>query len=433
MKYKLLTFLGTGDYIHGYIVWKEGGSRRAYPFVQMGILEFFREKYGDEPLKVVVFLTEEAKKENWERAKGDYEGLKWHLEELGKDMLRWIDVDLRMIEVPRGEEALWELFETINGTLEENDRVIFDITHAFRFFPVLTLLVLNYARFVKKVEIIHIFYCAAEVLGTRKEIEALPLEERKYPLFDFAPMAILLDWTYAIEKFLETGNADAIRKIVDKDENLKALARETEGEKGKNLQKLAEFLHSFSMHVYTCRGPELPSRIKMVKEYVALAKKEIELLPVMKPLVEKIEERFSEIAKKKGILQELEIVKWCYEKGLIQQGYTLLRESLVNYILRCIPGSPLLDKTARDNAERILNAESMPPVSIPHLEEIRKIWRSVGDMRNDINHGGMRSKNRNSPDTLMKNLQMFALRIIEILGGEENTEEEKDKNSILGS
>ncbi len=438
MKYKLLTFLGTTKYTTAYFEWENKEedvvcrTGDPYPFVQMGILEFFRTMYGEEPLEVVVFLTDEAREKNWEVREEKYKGLRWYLEEEGKELAPELTVREIPIKTPQTEEELWELFETINGTLGENDRVIFDITHSFRFFPVLTMLVLNYARFVKKVDIIHILYGAMEALGTREEIEQMYLEDRNVPLWDFSPMIILLDWTYAIEKFLETGNADALEETVKKDENFRNLLAKTRGRKGGALDTMVKSLSDFTRHIYTCRMPKIGERLETVIKRTELAKLQEDYLPVMKPVIERVNQRFKGMYTSNPTLTELKIAEWCAEKGLIQQGYTFLREALVNYILRSIPEVSLTGKEDRKKAENILNGVEIPPVSIPYLEDIKKVWMKVADIRNDINHGGMRTW-KCSPNTLIEQLQNFVHETMEILEGKEKIEEEKDKNSILGS
>jgi len=45
-----------------------------------------------------------------------------------------------------------EIFRTIFDEIDENDEIIFDVTHSFRYLPMLVFIVINYARVVKKMQ-----------------------------------------------------------------------------------------------------------------------------------------------------------------------------------------------------------------------------------------------------------------------------------------
>ena len=71
------------------------------------------------------------------------------------------------VEIPEGksEAEIWEIFNIVFGSLEREDEVVFDITHAFRSIPMLAIVILNYAKMMKKVTLSGIYYGAFEVLG----------------------------------------------------------------------------------------------------------------------------------------------------------------------------------------------------------------------------------------------------------------------------
>ena len=61
----------------------------------------------------------------------------------------------------KGEAGVWHLFAKIyNEVLQEDDTVIFDITNAFRFLPVVMYSVLRYAQYLKNVSLEGIYYGA---------------------------------------------------------------------------------------------------------------------------------------------------------------------------------------------------------------------------------------------------------------------------------
>jgi len=65
---------------------------------------------------------------------------------------------------------LWKIFDGINSVIDEGDDIIFDVTHSFRSLPVLTLIALNYVKFLKNVNINKIDYGAMEAVGTPRDI-----------------------------------------------------------------------------------------------------------------------------------------------------------------------------------------------------------------------------------------------------------------------
>ncbi len=113
-----------------------------------------------------------------------------------------------------------------------DDRVVLDITHSFRYLPMLMVVALHYSRFLKEnVQIERILYGAMEALGAPGEVAQMPVEKRIVPIFDLTVLVSLLDWTIANEQFLQTGNAAMIRDLSG--EQLKALGSANEGTTGR--------------------------------------------------------------------------------------------------------------------------------------------------------------------------------------------------------
>jgi len=411
MSYKLLSFIGPTKYIEAYYAYNNKKSKQAYQFIQEALLEFFCRDW-EEHDQVVIFLTEESKRKNWlsknECEDANFEkGLKERLEETKKRLK--LNIGIRDVEIPEGrnEEELWEIFERINNNISEEDILIFDITHSFRSLPMLTLVALNYVKFLKNVDIHQIVYGAMEALGSPNEIRKMPLQKRVIPLFNLTPFASLFDWTVAIERFLQTGNAEMISKLGT--EKLKPLLSETKGEVGGGIRELINSLNSFSQNVSTCRAPDFKSNIERIISSLPSAEKELEKLKPFGPLFRKINDTFSNMKIDDEISCGLKVASWCLEKGLIQQGFTILRETIVNYVVMKVLGSNKLKKPEkigdtdyREIAEVMLNSRYD---KIP--EDILNLWREIIDYRNDINHSGWREKNYHKPVHFENKLKKF--------------------------
>lgn len=409
MARKLLSFIGPTKYVKSHYVYNDKKSGLCN-FIQEALVEFFcKDEKCDQ---IVIFMTEESRKKNW-LGKDEYkdanfnEGLRRRLEKIKKSLN--IDFEIKDVRIPEGrnENELWEIFEMINNNIDEGDRIIFDITHSFRSLPILVLVALNYVRFLKNIRIEQIVYGALEALGSIREVEKMPEEKRFIPIFNLTPFASLFDWTIAVERFLQTGNAEMISRIGI--EELKPMLAKTRGVVGGKLRRLIETLNKFSQDVLTCRAPELKSDIKEILDKIPEAERELKNLRPFKPLFEKVKERFSKMQINDDVSVGLEIASWCLEKGLIQQGITILRETIVNYVILKVLKSKELKKPGRredpdyrEIAEAMLNNKYK---GIP--KDILNLWNEIGDYRNDINHAGWRTQNYHSSNSFARKLKEF--------------------------
>ena len=127
------------------------------------------------------------------------------------------------------------------------------------------------------------------------------------------------------------------------------------------------------------------------------AKEEIgELLP-LQPLFEKIERKFAQMPSDDHIQSGISAVEWCLNNGLIQQGFTILRENFVNYVIvKILVGSDLKKKENREEAECLLNTRDSRI-----CEEMLELWHNMIEFRNSLNHAGWRKCNPQDFDTAL--------------------------------
>ena len=93
--------------------------------------------------------------------------------------------------------------------IDEGDHIILDITHSFRFFPVLAFIVLSFARITKKCEIKGIFYGA---MGSRAG-DAGQTAQIHIPIFDLTPSVELFDWFFRVIDINHEGWMDHTERI----------------------------------------------------------------------------------------------------------------------------------------------------------------------------------------------------------------------------
>jgi len=428
----VISFLGTSNYIEShYII--NGERSSLFPFVQEAILERFKDDFSLGS-HFTVILTEEARTKNWLSKKDSGEalfeiGLHERLKAIREKHNIGVEIREETISDGKTEEELWLIFEKVFEIIKDGDRIILDITHSFRSLPILNLVLLNYARFVKDdVSIEKILYGALEAVGSIRELSSMDPEERNVPVFDLTPFAVLFDWSVAIENFIQTGNAKKLCDI-----GLKSLKRPLSASRGKlgsNLRDLLKRLEDFSMDVATSRGYAMIHDVKKIKDVIPQVESDLPLLKPFNPLFTKIRDRFDEINSVDEVKCLVDIVDWCYEKDLIQQGLTILRENIVNYVISvCLSGIGLgdfKDENSRRSAERILNIgirsddqskneeEILEGIECELPEDLIKLWKDVGQFRNDINHAGW-TKNKNKSIIFKRKLQELNSRFRELV------------------
>ncbi|SHF27330.1 CRISPR-associated protein, TM1812 family [Thermoanaerobacter uzonensis DSM 18761] len=410
MTIKFFSFLGTGAY-----------TKCKYKFdsIESGSSCYVQEALIDILLKnnvnlesIFIFKTEEATNANWFKNKKypNDPGLKQVLDKYkGKLSINYVDI-------PSGqnENELWEIFDKVLEQIDKGDEIIFDITHSFRSIPILALIILNYAKFIRKCEIKGIYYGAIEAVG--KEIKDIE-ESDIAPIFDLTPFVRLLDWTVGIDRFIETGDARHINylmKLGTKELHLKGMKDERN-----ILSDFAQKLEKYTKNVATCRGKEISKgglELKNTLEYAVRIADKAYIKP-MKPVIDRLNDRFKNFSDDEN-KNMLEIVKWCSEHSLIQQGFTILEEGIINFFCNKLG----FDKNNKNQREIIENAIYIKHRSLPenkwrvialknkkvvdsilktlnsenYQNLIRILYTEIKPLRNDINHAGYKDNPMNA-------------------------------------
>lgn len=387
-------------------------------YIQEALVRLLAAK-GQFPDQIVIFTTAEAAKLNWEQNIGskDQPGLR---DALSNVVQKFGNAKVYDVPIPdgRNEQEIWQIFTAVLGEIEEGDDIIFDITHSFRFLPMLAFLVLNYARILKHCEVLAIYYGAVEVLGKAADLDKIPLHDRNAPVFNLLPFIELFDWARGIDRYLSTGDATAVTQLA-KGNIARYISRcnsQAEIRKTPFFKKLANSMADFSLAVRTCRGPKVAEKataLKMAAEDV-LQNAADDFLPPLAPLIERLVQRFQPFTAN-DYAANLEAVKWCLENELIQQGLTLLEEAMVTYLCE-IFGLNKLDKEEREvmTACAHINCCNLPEnewkgIAAKKKEVIHRILSSekvakdfwnllynLGDTRNDINHAGWQPHSRSA-------------------------------------
>lgn len=416
MAKKFFSFLGTGEYKEGiYEFDKTESGRYKTNFVQEALINTACKGWEDGD-KAIIFLTDLAKKKNWYNEEDENKRLKSNLEKSSH-------IEVLPVSIPDGksEEEIWNIFDILINQINENDEIIFDITHSFRSIPMLALVVLNYAKVVKNAKILGIYYGAWEARDGNNIV----------PIFDLMPLDEMLEWSQAVNTFMKYGNSGHL-----KDLSTSILRPKLPTEKwARDTRALIDKLDDFTMGLYTCRGmtvkeskaskKSIAAASEEVKEKILKLKEneeEIQLKPLI-PLICKIEDNVKDFHECNNLKNGIATIKWSIDNNLIQQAYTALDETMKTYI--CVKYG--LDSTKYSDREDIAQTalkvrcsnkeESEWIINNKYETQVRKIAGNLDDdliklsskiteKRNDINHFGF-NENVAASDAFAKDIKEY--------------------------
>ena len=405
MSKSFISILGTNNYLECLHSFNGFISQRPVKYVQEDLIKFFCKDF-DEHSEIRIFLTKEAKEKNWlndgHRNKNNNvlhnKGLEDRLTELN------IKAKIKAIDINEGftEKEIWDNFQKIYDTISENEEVIVDITHSFRSLPMLLITLLNYAKQLKKIKVLGIYYAAFESLGTIQEVSKKEPEERIVPILDLTSFSTLQDWTNATFDFINNGNIQKLQNLI-KQLNIK-INSNIPSEKhlpDTVIKKLNKLVHNIAL----CRGKELLDfDYDDLKNNVLSLKSKV-TLPAFEYLIEEIENKIKSFNNEVSDLI-LTIIQWCIEHNLFQQAITILQEFTITLVLKDV-NKEFSDKTFRTlvsqafsiKASNIGKEEWKEPAKNYQAEienllnnyyviELYSHFNSLTSIRNDVNHSG---------------------------------------------
>ncbi len=381
MRRVLVSFLGTGVYKScNYSYGEKIAHNKTY--VQTAIAEIFCKSW-DKNDRIFILCTEQAEKIHYSQLIETFNGFNCSIEKV-------------LIPSVSNIDEIWQIFKTITNLIDDGDRVIFDITHSFRSIPMVALAVLNYLDSVKKISIDGIFYGAYEAkVGDTA------------PIIDLLPLKIVQDWAKAAEIFQKTGRIESIKELTE--EKCKGILKETRGsdKKAEKLRKLINEIYSFNCNIEASRSKDV-----IDKDFDSLKQRITEMKDqdIIEPLNEILDKLLLNLKSFGNDIfkNTFSIIDWCIKYGLIQQGYTYLRELIDSYFVSIQYGKDKIwDKEYREAiSEKLYNhmngktsSEDFDKVLI-FLNSLKKETSKqlsgklnhLAEFRNDINHCGFGKK-----------------------------------------
>lgn len=432
-----ISVLGTGLYGKCKYV-SDGFTSSETAFIQQATLEYHKAKDWDANSKIFILTTQKAKEMNWNKdisfreapvtkEKKPYTGLERILEDAG------LPVKAEAIDIPDGKDndEMWKIFDTLFGLIQNEDELYFDLTHSFRYIPMLVLVFGNYAKFLKKAKVNAITY---------GNFEARDYKTNEAPIVDLLPLSSLQDWTIASADYVNNGYVERLVKMTG--EELKPILKEARGSNA-NASNLSNFNKSLGVLVderLMCRGNDVIKSGTLSFLSQKIGEMSNIVIKPLAPVIEKIGQSFAEFNKDADIANTFSAAKWCYENGLYQQATTFLEEGVISYF--CMRHAIELSNEKKrglvtsafkikiDNIPREgqrVEEESYRPI----LDELLKDqilcdkdiinWANelIG-LRNDYNHCGMRD-NAFGSDKMKKKIGKLLNNFSGRLYGEEKT------------
>ena len=415
-------------------------------FIQQATLEYLNAQDWSDDSKAYFLLTNKATTTNWkveneqrfDKSRGiyvPYIGLQQQLESIH------FPFHFEGISIPDGkdETEMWRIFETVYNLLKDGDELYFDLTHSFRYLPMLMLVLGNYAKFLKKASVCSITY---------GNYEARNVSTNEAPIVNLLPLSSLQDWTFATADFLKNGYADRLVDIAGK--GLDPLTRnaETRTDETLKLKGFVSHLKSFSLDMLTCRGLNIidASTIKRIKTDINSLNKIV--IPQLEPVLHKVSESVASFDDSGSAMNAFKAARWCYENQQYQQATTFLEEGVISYF--CLRHG--IDINDNNKRELVTSAFSIKGQGIPEEKWIVKddwkqllreivndellsdsgivnTFNSIAQLRNDYNHCGMR-KSVLKPNTIKDNISSYLDSIDRLLIPSNNIAR-KDKESCL--
>lgn len=412
-----ISVLGTGSYKE--CIYALGDTQYDKTrFIQKATLQMLdvKEQWTEDD-HIYIVMTDGSQEKNWETRTEDGVTI-IGLDDTLKDMQLSTPIDTIKIPDGNNEDEIWQIFSNIYNILDKQEdgaELYFDLTHGFRYLPMLVLVLGNYAKFLKNTIVKSITYGNYE---SRDKVTNIA------PIINITPLAALQDWTNAAADYLEHGDATKLKNCADKP--LITIARETKGQDqdATTLIKLSKQLYEFSNLISFNRGDEIIIGKQSEQIKALLEKADAEYIRPMGPL-------FKQIAKSVRNFNPdspenmIEASRLCLDHSDFQASITLLQEGIVSMLCRKFH-LDVKDKGDREIATQALNKLGLElqnkeyrPLS-PYKEtiikriidsgiissELANQWNKITEDRNDFNHAGLRASYKDA-ETLRNNISSY--------------------------
>ena len=300
--------------------------------------------------KIVIMLTERSFKYNWDKnieSREDNDKISKPYTGLNKVLIDMGLEDMILpVSIPGGENVaeIWNIFTSVFDILEDDDQLYLDITHSFRYLPMVMLVLCNYAKFLKNISVKSITYGNYE--GRNKD-------SNEAPIVDLLPISLLQDWTSAAANYIKSGRTDELFMLSDGDMRKIRKENNTQIDITKPLNQTVRLLNDISLDFQLSRGLPIMLGTNFRKQDFDSGINTADIIPPLLPVLRKVVDSLDCFSNEMDVENIFNAAKWCYEKKMYQQTVTLLMEGVVSFVCVAIKVD-ILDKDIRGKISAIL-------------------------------------------------------------------------------
>ena len=413
-----ISVLGASNYGGCYYTKDDKGFKSSLVrYIQEATIEYLmKEEEWTSNDVAYILLTEESELKNWkDNGHKDFTtketinqtGLLTQLQQMN------LPFEVETIDkLPMGnnEKEIWEIFEKTFEKIQVGDELYFDLTHGFRYIPMLILVLGNYSKFMKKVVVRSITYGNFEGRD-RKTNEA--------PIIDLLPLSALQEYTDIASSFTSFGR---VKKLSDalKTENTDSNAV---------IKEIYTALENFDNALVTNRLSEIKEGKYMlvIKNSIKPLNKQKIPTPI-KLIISRIYKELEDFGfTSENSSQNIEAaINWLKHYKMLAQAYTTGQEYIISLVVDIfkdenpykISNTEEIDKKKRKELEKkseknfrmymssicsisdkdVANEDfrhallehkelTRKLLSNPTINSLRKYFAELGENRNAINHG----------------------------------------------
>ncbi len=396
---EFVTFLDDAPYPRTNFLWK--GKTFSGRFAPAAGVRFLR------PEKLYVFLTKQAHENIYAK----------FLNELPRNL----QVNHFIIPPGSTEDELWEISRLVVEKLKPAQIVAYDISHGPLSFSLVGLLSAVFLHTTREIELSAVLYAAYGIDADLFQQNNKPQSGQQVtPLFDLREMLTWLEWFNAIERFNLTGEAVNLGRLLRAEKT--ELVRQAKGDPQRlaeigAISKLSGVLNGMERALHMIRpdqvlqfSADLPERIRLVQPLFTSRPAELSHgLLESRLLVNFLDIGLSDPENPANadqiILTQRNLINWYAERELWIEANTLAREWLVSWTMYQLGQTEFKNRRVRSRIENVLGAEAQDFVSarehkqtyepiflgqLPKNQEVLSLWLQITEVRNDINHAGMR-------------------------------------------
>lgn len=425
-----ISVLGFSNY-NECIYSKEGYNSNPVRFIQEATLGYLlQESEWKDNDSAYILLTEEAETANWidngqkNRTTGESIPCEGLCTRLCKMNLPFAVQTISHLPHGNNEKEIWDIFERTFENLQEGDELYFDLTHGFRYLPMLVMVLINYSKFLKNTTVKSITYGNYESRN----------KENVAPIIDLLPLSALQDWTYAAGQFIDVGNVQRLAQLSKDKIRPIMITSAGKDENAKNLTGFINYLSAVVDEIQTCRGINIIQATNLLKLHNLTSQLNDTFIKPLNPIFAKIENQFDGY-EGNNASNCFRAVQWCIDNGLYQQAITILLEGILTIV--CLDCNVIItDKDERTLVSSVINLylqkqlnsnwnfssdyteEQNIKISTylnsAKLQTFAKIYKACSDLRNDMNHAGMRDGSMNAAN-IKKGILKMVNRSMELL------------------